>query len=104
MFGGETVHIVLRGWKRVVYDHDLMKQDISELRPSNPEFYGPDEVFLETSNAGLCIRSGVRDLAIQGNFQVEIELTKREIINLARIALAEEPFGRVIRGFSRRRK
>jgi hypothetical protein len=41
---------------------------------------------------------------MNGNFSVEIRLSKKEIINLARIASAEEPFGKVIRGLSSRRK
>jgi len=81
-----------------------MDRDVSSVSPSSASTYSRDEVHIQMDDSDLCIANGVENLKINGNFSVEIRISKREIINLARIALAEEPFGHVIRWLSSRGK
>jgi uncharacterized protein YllA (UPF0747 family) len=98
------MRVACAGWRRFQKYHKLMDRDISAVSPSLGNTYSRDEVHLQLVDDNVCIATGVENLKINGNFSVEIQLSKKEIINLARIALAEEPFGKVIRGLSRPRK
>jgi hypothetical protein len=98
------MRVACGGWRHFEKYHKLMDRDISAVNPSTEDTYSRDDVHIQMVDSDLCIETGVENLKMNGNFSVEIRLSKKEIINLARIALAEEPFGKVIRGLSSRRK
>jgi hypothetical protein len=98
------MRVACGGWRHFEKYHKLMDRDISAVNPSTENTYSRDDVHIQMVDSDLCIETGVENLKMNGNFSVEIRLSKKEIINLARIALAEEPFGKVIRGLSSRRK
>ena len=98
------MRVACEGWRHVEKYHKLMDRDISAVNPSSENTYSRDQVHIYVEDGDLYIATGVENLKMYGNFSVEICFSKKEIINLARIALAEVPFGRVVRGLSRRRK
>jgi hypothetical protein len=92
------MRIHCEGWKRSQNCHELMNRDISRVLPSNPD-QTPyrDEVYIYIHEKEIRIFSGIENFSMgKGNYAVDIRLTREEIINLARIALAKEPFGKVI--------
>lgn len=98
------MRVACEGWRHVDKFHKLMDRDISAVNTSTENTYLRDQVHIHVDDGHLYIATGVENLKMKGNFSVEIRLSKEEIINLARIALVEEPFGKVIRGLSRRGK
>jgi hypothetical protein len=97
------MRISCEGWKRVQNCHVLMNRDISRISPTHPnQKANRDNVYIHVRESDIGIFCGVDNLSIgRGNYAVDIRLTKEEIINLARIALAKEPFGKVIEQLSR---
>jgi len=98
------MRVLCEGWKRVDKYHKLMNHDISRTNPSSEELRDRDKVYINLDDDEVVISSGVENLKMNGNFSVEVRLSKKEIINLASIVLAKEPFGKVIRGLSSRSK
>ncbi len=98
------MRVACEGWKRIQKYHKLMDRDISSVGLTSKKNYRRDEVHIQLDETGLNIATGVENLKINGNFSVEIRLSKKEIINLASMALANEPFGEVISGLSSRKK
>src|SRR5258707_3631589 len=94
------MRIWCQGWKRVQNDHILLDHDISGIAPSNESIYDRDHVYINVDNPTLKIKAGIENLTLNGSFYIEVVLSKEEIINLARIALANEPFGEVIDALS----
>jgi hypothetical protein len=98
------MRVLCAGWKHTDKYHKLMNRDISDVKPSSEKTRYRDEVYIEMNDDGLNTFSGVENLKINGNFSVEVRLSKKEIINLARIALAKDPFGEVVGALSKSTK
>lgn len=87
------MRVACEGWRRIQKYHKLMNYDISDLKPTSKKIRHRDEVHIEVTEGGVTIFSGIEGLKINGNFSVEVSLSKKEIINLVKVALANEPFG-----------
>ena len=87
------MRVTCEGWRRIQKYHKFMNCDVSGLKPTSKKIRNRDEVHIELKEDGVTIFSGIEGLKIKGNFSVEVSLSKKEIINLAKIALANEPFG-----------
>lgn len=97
------MRISCEGWKHIVKSHKLIQRDISAVKQSERQkAYYRDEVYIhKDDDGGLIINAGVENLKLNGNFAVEVRLTKAEIIHLASIALADEPLGEVVNSMSK---
>ena len=91
------------GRKRVDKAHILMNQDISEIMPSK-EMSESETANIVLDSSGIWITVEKENLVLNGNFRIQISINKKEIINLARIALADEPIGEVVKAFAKSSK
>ena len=91
------MRVILTGWKHTAKYHRIVKHDVSDVQPSKNKIYYRDNVYIESQEPGVRIISGIENLNIHGNFLVQVEFSKNEIINLVRIALANESVESVIR-------
>jgi len=90
------MRVSCEGWRHKDKNHMLINRDIS-LTPAGARWpRNRDGIYLDLDGNDVVISSGIENLQMKGNFAVYVRLSKKEIINLARIALAREPFGKVI--------
>jgi hypothetical protein len=89
----------LNGWRRHCGTHTLVNEDISELELlEEPTF---DPVRLNTFEDTVTISARAQRVLGQGNYCFDIQLTKAEVINLARIMLRDDRFAEVAQALSR---
>lgn len=96
--------IAFSGWSRFRGHHVLVESDTAELEPSEPDYYDGNRVYIERNidSARIDIVTKARGLREDADYCVRVELTTREIANLARIALEKEPFGNAIEALSKK--
>jgi len=94
------MRVLCKGWRHIDKNHMLINRDISLTHDAAEWPRNRDEIYLDLDGNDVVISSGVENLQMKGNFAIYVRLSKKEIINLARIALAREPFGEVIAALS----
>lgn len=91
------------GWRRDMGPNTLVDRDFSLAKLGDAEdgYYG-DHVYVEAEATCVDLITRATNVSLNGSYCVRISLTKEEIANLARIALASTPFGEAIQLLSKK--
>jgi hypothetical protein len=83
--------------------YGLMDSDLSDLRPGHSRWPARLEIDASSGDLEIVSTTGSERLG-PGRYRVRVRLTKKEIANLAKIALRNEPFGDVVDSLSQCRE
>lgn len=97
------MRLTLDGSRRKVYTHILASEDISKLSVTGGDWSGLwAEMTFDPKSVDVTVNSTRRNLSLNGDFDVQLRLTKWDIARLAAIAFQGDAFFQIIRQLSKR--
>ena len=83
------MRIRARGWKRDSGPTTIMDQELCEGRADSVSYYEPNVLYLDRTEKGVDLRIGPQALTFGGKYQIEINLSNDDVIELFLVLNAE---------------
>ena len=98
------MRVDVSGWRRNCGVWTLIETDLLavEATPA-PEWFDPHLTHLYKNEFGeACVAKRTPRVTLNGNFRIDVRLSREDAVALARVALKDASFGEVLQLFSRK--
>jgi hypothetical protein len=101
------MELTFSGWRRDHGARTIISEDISAIEPSErPIFtYNRGQTYISRSEGGdILVEANANNVHLNGDYQVVLQLSKDDLLALARLALRDLLFGEIADAMRARRK
>ena len=96
------MHVEARGWARNCGSNRVISANIPETKYLTPTLRGDGEATVMTDPVGTTrISINKKKLVLNGNYSVDLVLTREDIITLARMSFQGQDFQEIVRGLGK---